>query len=79
MPAFVFSADRLRAARRQCGLSRDQFAVRIGRTVSTVTKYEIGQLTPSASVLGAIAAVLDCEVGDLYVTEPATAGRRRAR
>jgi transcriptional regulator with XRE-family HTH domain len=67
MPAVLtFSAERLRSIRRERGLSRDQLAARIGRTVSTVTKYELGLLTPSAPILGAVAAVLGCQVGDLF-------------
>lgn len=68
MPGPRFSPGRLRALREHAHLSREQFARRIDRSGVAVEKYERAEMLPSAGVLGAMAGVLDVEVGELFTT-----------
>ncbi len=61
----TFSPDRLRALRKQVGLSREALAHAIGRSYMQVGNYERGQQRPPAEVLDEIARVLGCTRDDL--------------
>jgi transcriptional regulator with XRE-family HTH domain len=64
MPAF--NGALLRARRESLGRSREAVAVQVGRSVSALTKYESGAVTPSSRTLGALAGALGCSVADFY-------------
>lgn len=75
--AHQFSGCRLRDTRRQTGLSREQLAVRAGVSVSAVTRYEQGRVTPNVNAVAALAEVLSVELGELLDSSPgAVAGSR---
>jgi transcriptional regulator with XRE-family HTH domain len=61
-----FSPQRLRQLREAAGLSRDDVARQVGKTTSTVVKYEQATITPSVGVLGALARVYGVPVGELF-------------
>jgi transcriptional regulator with XRE-family HTH domain len=71
-----FSGALLRSRRESEGLSRTALAVAIGRSGSTLDKYEVDALVPSTAVVGALAAVLDCPVGDLFTEAEGDQARR---
>ncbi len=56
---------RLQVARQQAGLSREQLAIDVGKSWTTIRAYELGAVTPPLAVLVRIAADLDVTVGDL--------------
>jgi DNA-binding XRE family transcriptional regulator len=64
-----FSGGRMRAAREDAWLSREQLAVAIGRGYPTVLAYETGRLRPPTAVCKRLARILGCTVADLMVTE----------
>jgi transcriptional regulator with XRE-family HTH domain len=66
-PYRTFSPAQARARRFAAGLSRDQAAVAVGRTVSAITQIERGDFTPSTATVGRLAAVYRCAVDDLFV------------
>ncbi len=59
----------LRAHRRAVGLSRDQAAVAIGRTVSALIKYETRRITPTAYALARLADAYGCDIDDFFTAE----------
>ena len=63
--------------RQSAGLTQHELANLLGRRVSTVARWEANVITPSAGLLGEIAATIGCEPGDLYApddpTDPVTA------
>jgi transcriptional regulator with XRE-family HTH domain len=61
-----YSADNLLAAREAAGLSREQAAVRVGKTAGTLAYHESGRITPTISVLAALANAYGCRVTDLH-------------
>jgi transcriptional regulator with XRE-family HTH domain len=73
----IFRPERVRALRERRGLSREQFAVLIGRSFGTVTKLERGEIRPSLTTLGELARVLRCSVADLFEEDVHTAGAAR--
>jgi transcriptional regulator with XRE-family HTH domain len=64
-----YSPQNLRVLREQKHLSQDDVARRIGRSLSTFSRYENGIVVPSARILGAIAAVLTVPVGALFAPD----------
>jgi len=66
-----FSRIKLRERRRAAGLTLEQFAVAVSRSWSTVHEYERGRVTPPTDALPLIAAILDCELDDLFEPEVA--------
>ena len=68
-PWMVTGGQRLRGRRTDLGLTLNEVAVAIGRTVSTVSKYEHGQSCPlQPSISRRYAAVLKLEsLSALYV------------
>jgi len=62
----TWSGERLRALRRQRGLSREVLAFAIGRSYASLTNYERGVNVPPATVVAALAAHLDCTTDDLF-------------
>jgi transcriptional regulator with XRE-family HTH domain len=57
---------RIRALRRERGLSMAGFAALVGRSIQAVSKWELGQTLPPADLLPTIASVLDCTVDSLF-------------
>ena len=55
----------IRGARLDKGLSLGQFASAVGRSSSSVRRWERGESTPSADVVGDVAAVLDLDTQEL--------------
>lgn len=56
---------RLRLARTEAGISVERAAVRINRTASTVTSYELGRVEPPIHVLVELADMYGTTVGVL--------------
>ncbi|WP_069759014.1 helix-turn-helix domain-containing protein [Streptomyces sp. LUP47B] len=69
-----FSGRRLREARKSAGISPEQLAVSVGRSAYSIHEYEMGRVTPSVTVLAAIADTLGRPVDDL-LTEAELTGR----
>lgn len=57
---------RIRALRERRGVTQIELARLVGTTKSAVSLWESGETMPSADKLPTIAAVLECEVGELY-------------
>ena len=57
---------RLRDRRRSLHVSQAALAIAIGKTIQTVSQYELGVVTPVDSARHAIACALLCEVGDIW-------------
>ena len=66
MSAHAFNPDRLRALRRQAGLSRTALGALVGVTPGAIGHFENGYAQPSAPTLGALAGALGVTVGDLF-------------
>jgi transcriptional regulator with XRE-family HTH domain len=64
-----FSGPKLKAARRQAGLSRAELADLSCRGAWTVGKYESGCRRPSPNAVRALARVLGCRPIDLLSCE----------
>lgn len=62
----VFSGRRLGARRREAGLSREQLARQVGRSVFSVVDYERDRADPSIGVLAALADALDVPMEALF-------------
>jgi transcriptional regulator with XRE-family HTH domain len=61
-----FSGRRLRETRKAAGISIAQLAIGVDRSVYSIQEYENGRVTPSTSVLLAIADILGLRVDDLF-------------
>lgn len=68
--ARTFSGPRLRDARLAAGLSPEQLAVSIGRSVYSIHSYETGRIAPPLSVLSQISDALSVDVADLFTVSP---------
>jgi transcriptional regulator with XRE-family HTH domain len=64
-----FSHSRLRQFREAAGKSREQVAVELGKSYSTVAFYERGEITPPTHVLEDLARSLEVFPGDFF-TDP---------
>jgi DNA-binding XRE family transcriptional regulator len=73
MQPTAFSANKLKAIRREAGISRTALAWACGIAASTVAEYEQGRYTPSMAVVEAIARTIECDVSDFF-EEVATDG-----
>lgn len=71
MSAFTFSPACLRRAREAAGLRQEHVAVAVDRSVGSISGYESGQITPSATMVAALATAIGCNPGDLYETQTA--------
>lgn len=69
---------RIREWRKRSGLSCAELARRVGVTPGAITQWESGLFAPSTDKLPTIAAVLECEVSDLYDSEVLRAASERA-
>lgn len=58
-------ATNLKAARERAGLSREQAAVAVGRTWSSLAAYERGVVTPPLNVLDRLANVYGVRISQL--------------
>ena len=61
-----FSPEHLRRLRTRAGLTRTALAYRLDRSADTVGFWERGDSRPRPDFVPRIAAVLGCEVGDLF-------------
>ena len=59
-------ADRIKEARRECGLTQAQLAEQVGASESAIQMYEIGQRIPRDAMKMRIAEVLKKPVQDLF-------------
>jgi transcriptional regulator with XRE-family HTH domain len=78
----VFSARRLRDARKARGFSPEQLAIALERSFYTVSGWERGRVTPPTAVLPVIADVLGVQIADLFEPgqlEPVGGGAGAAR
>ncbi len=66
-----FSGPRLREMRTAAGLSSEQLAALIDRSVYSVHLYERGRVAPPAQVLAALADELDCPIDSFFTKESA--------
>ena len=60
--------QKIKAARKQKGLSQEQLADLVGYKVGTISKYEQGYRIPDIGVLRKISAVLECNLAELAGT-----------
>ena len=56
---------RMQAARKECGLTQEQLAEAIGKTVETVSNIERGVKLPALATLHTISQALNLELSDL--------------
>lgn len=69
--ARTFAGHRLREIRRSRGIRTEYVAVVIKRCSRTVEGYERGSTNPPASIVAALADLLDIDVSELFTdTEP---------
>jgi transcriptional regulator with XRE-family HTH domain len=67
LPATVdFDGSRLRELRERAGLRREHVAVELNLSASAISAYEHGRAKPPTGKLGKIAALLGCEIEDLF-------------
>lgn len=70
---------RIRARREALGISQAELARRVGVVKMSVSQWERGETMPTADKLPTIAAVLECEVVELYDDEVLRAASEAAR
>ena len=70
---------RIRELREARGVSQYGLARRLGVTKMAVSRWESGAAMPTADKLPTIAALLECEVSDLYDDETLRAASEAAR
>jgi transcriptional regulator with XRE-family HTH domain len=68
---------KLRRLRREAQLTLQQLSGRCGISVSTLSKIEKGQLSPTYEKIAALAQGLDIQVGELFNDEPVAAPTAR--
>ncbi len=66
MTRLVFSPQRLRSARITSRQTLEQAAATAGVAVRTLSRAELGEGTPGANVLGALAGVYDVPVDEFF-------------
>lgn len=62
----VFSGDNLRQIRERKALSQQDLADMIGRTKSSISRYETGENVPDANVVWQLSGALRCQILRLY-------------
>ncbi|MFJ8935376.1 helix-turn-helix domain-containing protein [Streptomyces sp. NPDC102365] len=62
----VFSGARLKAIRKEEGLTGGQLAVRIGVTQAAISGWENGHWLPNIDNLVRLTDALDCRIDDLF-------------
>jgi transcriptional regulator with XRE-family HTH domain len=62
----VFDGERLRAARAAKGLTQEALGVLVDKDKFQVSRYESGDVDPSAETLGKLAAALDVRIDAMY-------------
>ncbi|MGM9593152.1 MAG: helix-turn-helix domain-containing protein [Candidatus Onthomonas sp.] len=68
--------QKIKAARKSCGLTQKELADKIGKGFSTVQKYENGQVEPPTSVIAEIARILGItplELAETVISYPGEA------
>lgn len=69
----------IRARRKARGISQAELARRLGVAAMSVSQWEQGEAMPTADKLPTIAAVLECEIRELYDDELLRAASEAAR
>lgn len=64
--------DRLKSLREQAGCTQDQLALAIGAQPTMVSKWERGQVVPTAEYVAKLAAALDARPQDFTELDPAS-------
>lgn len=75
----IIQPMRIRELRERRGLTGTELARMTGVTLPAVIGWENGSKTPTTDKLPTIAAVLECEIGDLYDDETLRAASEAAR
>ena len=70
---------RIRALREARGMTRYELAQAAAVSYQAIAQWENGVVAPSADKLPVLAAMLDCEVGDLYDDKALRAASEAAR
>jgi DNA-binding XRE family transcriptional regulator len=65
----AFDPGRLRAMRRERGLSQEKLARECGRSTAMIHSLEMGRVQPSLATLAALVCTLGCQLQDLF-TDP---------
>ncbi|MDJ0790940.1 MAG: helix-turn-helix transcriptional regulator, partial [Acidimicrobiia bacterium] len=60
----------IRESRLRKGMSLAQLAAAVGRSSSSVRRWERGEVPPAKAIVGDLAAALDLEVSDLDALRP---------
>jgi transcriptional regulator with XRE-family HTH domain len=61
-----FAGHRLRAARQRAGIRREAAALAVGRSYSSITLYERGEVLPPADVICRMAALYGVELAEFF-------------
>lgn len=69
LPAAELFGNRLKARRRELGLTQHQFAERSGSTAAYVSQVERGQANPTLDVMAKFAELVGLEVWDMLRPE----------
>ena len=61
-----FAGHQLRQARKSAGQAKERAALLVGRSYSSITLYERGQVIPPAPVMCRLADLYGCKVEDFF-------------
>jgi transcriptional regulator with XRE-family HTH domain len=61
-----FAGHRLREARKTAGQAKERAALLVGRSYSSITLYERGQVIPPTPVMCLLADLYGCKVEDFF-------------
>jgi transcriptional regulator with XRE-family HTH domain len=62
--------ERIAARRTALGLTQQALAVKVGKNVTTISRYECNELEPRSEALGEIAGALACSTDHLILGAP---------
>ncbi len=68
---------KIRKFREASGMNKTELARKMGVSIPTVSRWEIGEDYPAAARLPALAAALDCTIDQLYGCPAGTAPEPR--
>lgn len=60
----------IRKYRESAGLNKSELAKKMNVSLPTVSRWETGEVYPSASRIPELAAALDCSIDELYGRDP---------
>jgi transcriptional regulator with XRE-family HTH domain len=61
-----FAGHQLRQARKSAGQAKERAALLVGRSYSSITLYERGQVAPPAAIMCRLADLYGCKVEDFF-------------